>query len=117
MELGRPELCPAAFAGHLHRFVATVLVASRQPAPSTPRMPHGTAVVEATVAVASQDQALLRRLLRMLGVPQKAARNLDTLVLRRELSKGPDGVRSKCFVNGSTTSGVLGPLVGPCTRP
>ena len=65
-------------------------------------------MVEAAVAVAPQDQPLLRRLLRTLGVPQKAARNLDTLMLRRELSKGPDGVRSKCFVNGSTTSGACG---------
>ena len=57
------------------------------------------------MAVAPQDQPLLRRLLRTLGVPQKAARELGTLVLRRELSKGPDGVRSKCFVNGSPSSG------------
>lgn len=68
------------------------------------RPPATTAVVEAAVAVAPQDQPLLRRLLRTLGVPQKAARELGTLVLRRELSKGPDGVRSKCFVNGSPSS-------------
>lgn len=72
-------------------------------------------MVEAAVAVAPQDQPLLHRLLRTLGVPQKAARELGTLVLRRELSKGPDGsVRSKCFVNGSPSSGeqAVGPALG-----
>lgn len=78
------------------------------PVPSKPSLLSCAAVVEAAVAVAPRDQPLLRRLLGTLGVPQKAARHLDTLVLRRELSKGPDGVRSKCFVNGSTTSGAHG---------
>ena len=70
------------------------------------RPPATTAVLEAQVAVAPADQPLLRRLLGALGVPQRAARDLGSLTLRRELAKGPDGsVRSRCFVNGSPTSG------------
>ena len=52
------------------------------------RPPATTALVEGTVAVAPAEQPLLRRLLGELGVPARAARNLNTLTLRRELSKG-----------------------------
>lgn len=70
------------------------------------RPPATTAILQAAVEVAPADQPALRALLGELGVPQKAARDLGTLVLRRELSKGLDGsIRSRCFVNGSPTSG------------
>lgn len=81
------------------------------------RPPATTASLEATLAVAPADQAPLRALLLELGLPQKAARQLDRLQLRRELSRGPDGsIRSRCLVNGSPAPGALAcpPLICCC---
>lgn len=52
------------------------------------RPPSDTAVLQGVVAVAPLQQEPLRRLLKELGVPQRASRDLGRLVLRRELTRG-----------------------------
>ena len=72
------------------------------------RPPATTALVEGTVAVAPAEQPLLRRLLGELGVPARAARNLNTLTLRRELSKGePAAAGSASLACAHTLSAAL----------
>jgi hypothetical protein len=65
------------------------------------RPPATTALVEGTVAVAPAEQPLLRRLLGELGVPARAARDLNTLILRRELSKGKPAAAGTAIVGCS----------------
>jgi DNA repair ATPase RecN len=69
------------------------------------RPPATSAIVEGTIAIAPADQTSVRRLLLSLGLPQKSfSRGVDTLTIRREIQSSASGTRSKCFLNGSSTS-------------
>ncbi|GAB4813044.1 hypothetical protein N2152v2_000090 [Parachlorella kessleri] len=69
------------------------------------RQPATSAVVEGSLVLGEADRGLLAAMLGVLGLPQRALPAPGAeLLLRRELVKGEDGVRSRCFLNGVPTS-------------